>query len=111
MQAQDRQFEGACERLYIEFFEKFPDDQQKKLAEIVKDAQAKRTELFRDLRDATPEKRTEAYQKYSKLREQTDKDALAVLNDEQKKAFEQMKGKIIKLEMPQRGQRRPRTTT
>ena len=90
---------------------KITDDQKKKLAKITKDAQAKRTELFSGLRDATQEKRTEAYQKYRKLREQADKDALAVLTDEQKKAFEQMKGKIIKLEMPQRGQRRPRTTT
>ena len=31
MQAQDRQFEGACARLYIEFFEKFPDDQLRDL--------------------------------------------------------------------------------
>lgn len=27
MQAQDQQFEGACARLYIDFFEKFPNDE------------------------------------------------------------------------------------
>jgi len=90
---------------------KITDDQKKKLAQIEKDMQAKRTELFRDLRNASQEKRTEAYQKYRKLREDTDKKALAVLTDEQKKAFEKMKGKAIKLETPRRGQTRPRTTT
>jgi len=85
---------------------KLTEEQKKKLATINKDVQAKRSELFRDLRDATREQRTEAFQKYRKIRSDADKAALAVLTAEQKKAFEEMKGKKIELEM-RRSQRRP----
>ncbi|MGB2824730.1 MAG: Spy/CpxP family protein refolding chaperone [Phycisphaerae bacterium] len=76
---------------------KLTDEQKKKLVQISKDVQAKRTELFRDLRDASQEQRTEAYQKYRKLRSDADKEALEALTAEQKKAFEEMKGKKIEL--------------
>jgi Spy/CpxP family protein refolding chaperone len=85
---------------------KLTEEQKKKLAQINKDAQAKRSELFRDLRNASREQRTEAYQKYRKIRSEADKAALDVLTAEQKKAFEEMKGKKIELEM-RRSQRRP----
>jgi Spy/CpxP family protein refolding chaperone len=85
---------------------KLTEEQKKKLAKINKDVQAKRSELFRDMRDASQEQRTEAFQKYRKLRSDADKEALAVLTAEQNKAFEEMKGKKIELEM-RRGQRRP----
>ena len=79
---------------------KLKDEQQKKVAQITKDMQAKRTELFASMRDATQEQRREAYEKYRKLRTDADKQALEVLTAEQKKAFEEMKGK--KFEMPTR---------
>jgi len=85
---------------------KLTEEQKKKLAQINKDAQAKRSELFRDLRNASRQRRTEAFQKYRNIRSETDKAALAVLTAEQKKAFEEMKGKKIELEM-RRSQRRP----
>ncbi len=85
---------------------KLTDEQKKKLAKISKDMQAKRSELFRNMRDASREQRTEAFQKYRKLRSEADKEALAVLTAEQKKAFEEMKGKKIELEM-RRAQPRP----
>ena len=85
---------------------KLTDEQKKKLAKINKDVQAKRSELFRSMRDASQEQRTEAFQKYRKIRSDADKEALAVLTAEQNKAFEEMKGKKIELEM-RRGQRQP----
>ena len=69
---------------------KLTDEQKKKLAQTDKDMQAKRTELFRDMRNASQEDRAKAYEKYRKLRTDADRAALAVLTDEQKKAFEEM---------------------
>jgi Spy/CpxP family protein refolding chaperone len=83
------------------------DEQKKKLAEIAKDSQAKQSELFGTFRDATAEQRTEAYQKFRKIRSDADEKALAALTAEQKVAFEEMKGEKIELEM-RRG-RRPTT--
>jgi hypothetical protein len=77
---------------------KLTEDQQKKVADLAKEMQTKRTEMFSNLRDATPEQRTEAMKKYRELSAETDKKALEVLTDEQKKAFEEMKG--AKFEMP-----------
>jgi hypothetical protein len=76
------------------------DEQKKKLAEINKDLQAKRSELFSGMRDANDEQRREAFEKYRKLSTETDEQALGVLTAEQKKAFEDMKGK--KIELPSR---------
>jgi len=84
---------------------KLKKDQAEKIAQIAKDAQAKRTELFRSMRDATQEQRTEAYAKYRKAREDADKEALAVLTEAQQKAFEELKGKKIDLPTGGRGQR------
>jgi len=81
---------------------KITDEQKKKLAAIAKDMQAKRTELFASMRDASQEDRRAAFDKYRKMREETEKSALAVLTAAQKKTFEQLKGKKIELTRPQR---------
>ncbi len=56
-------------------------DQKKKFAAINKDMQAKRTALFASMRNATQEQRSAAYAKHRKMREETDKQVLAVLKD------------------------------
>ena len=80
------------------------DEQKQKLAEIAKDSQAKQSELYATMRDATGEQRSETYQKLGKLRSDADEKALGVLTAEQKKSFEEMKGEKIELEM-RRGRR------
>jgi Spy/CpxP family protein refolding chaperone len=83
---------------------KLTEEQQKKLAQINKDMQAKQSELYSGMRDASEEQRTEAFQKLRKIRGDADKQALEVLTAEQKEAFEKMQGKKIELEM-ERGPR------
>ena len=82
---------------------KLTEDQKNKLAQISKDTQAKRSELYRTMRDASQQQRTEAYEKLRKIRSDADKKALEVLTAEQNKAFQEMKGK--KIELTRRGQR------
>ena len=77
---------------------KLTDEQKKKLAEINKEIQAERTKLFSSMRDATREERTKAFEKYRTLRTEAEKKVLEVLTADQKKAFEEMKGKEFKLE-------------
>jgi len=79
---------------------KLTDEQKEKLAKINKDAQAKRSELFSGLRDASDEQRREAFEKFRKLRTATGEQALGLLTAEQKKSFEDMKGE--KIELPSR---------
>lgn len=83
---------------------KLTDEQKEKVARINKDMQAKRSELFGAMRDATQEQRAEATEKLRKIRSDADKEALAVLTAEQSKAFQEMQGEKIELQM-QRGQR------
>jgi len=83
---------------------KLTDEQKEKVARINKDMQAKRSELFAAMRDATQEQRAEAIEKLRKIRSDADKEALAVLTAEQSKAFQEMQGEKIELQM-QRGQR------
>lgn len=78
--------------------------QKEKLAEIAKASQAKQSELYATMRDATDEQRSEAYQKLRQVRGNADEKALGVLTAEQKAAFEEMKGEKIELEM-RRGRR------
>lgn len=86
---------------------KLKDAQKKKVAELSKAMEAKRTEMFGSMRDATREARTKMYENYRKLRAETDKQALAVLTPEQLKAYKDMQGK--KIELRGRGSRpRPR---
>ena len=75
------------------------DQQKEKLAQIAKDSQAKQSELYGTMRDATDEQRSEAYQKLRQFRSDADEKALGVLTAEQKKSFEEMKGEKIELEM------------
>lgn len=86
---------------------KLTDEQKKKLAGITKEMQAERTKLFSSMRDATREKRSEAYAKYRKLRTDAEKKALELLTADQKKTFEEMKGKAFKLERRRRPAARP----
>ena len=81
---------------------KLTEEQQKKVAEIAKESQAKQSELFAAMREASDEQRGEVFQKMRKIRAEADEKALAVLTAEQKEAFEKMKGKKIELEMGRR---------
>ena len=83
---------------------KLTEEQQKKVAEISKETQAKQSELFGAMRNASDAQRSEAFQKLRQLRSAADEKALAVLTAEQKEAFENMKGEKIKLET-ERGRR------
>lgn len=74
------------------------DEQKPKLAEIKKEAQAKLIELFGAMRDAGDDQRSEMIEKYRQLRRDADEKALAVLTDEQKNAFEEMKGEKFELQ-------------
>ncbi len=77
------------------------DDQKKKAAEIEKATQDKIFDAYGSLRNLSQEERRE---KYAELREETakiqsaaDEQALELLTAEQKKAFEEGKGKILDL--------------
>ncbi|MCH5377937.1 MAG: Spy/CpxP family protein refolding chaperone [Planctomycetes bacterium] len=78
---------------------KLTDDQKAKLAEVGKEVQAKLSELYGQMRDASEQQRSELFQKFRNIRSEGDEKALGVLTDEQKKAFEEMKGEKIELEM------------
>ena len=54
--------------------------------------------------NATQEQRSAAFQKLRTIRTDADEKALGLLTAEQKKAFEEMKGKKIELQTPRRGQ-------
>ena len=90
----------SLENRYVARRLELTDEQKEKLAKINKGAQAKRSELFSGMRDASDEQRRGAFEKYRKLRTETGEKALGVLTAEQKKAFEDMKGK--KIELPSR---------
>ncbi len=72
------------------------DEQKEKLAQITKDSQAARSKLG-SMRDASEEKRREAYAKYRKIRSDANEKALGLLTAEQKEALEKMKGEKIEL--------------
>ena len=90
----------SLENRYVARRLELTDEQKENLAKINKDVQAKRSELFSGMRDASDEQRREAFEKYRKLRTKTGEQALGVLTAEQKKAFEDMKGE--KIELPSR---------
>lgn len=79
------------------------DEQKEKLAAIAKDRDTKRAELLSDLRQMSQEQRQAAMAKFRAIRAEADEKALGLLTDEQKEAFEKMKGE--KIELPSR--RRP----
>ncbi len=93
----------SLESRYVARRLELTDEQKEKLAKINKDAQAKRSELFGSMRDASDEQRREAFAKYRKLSTEANEQALGLLTAEQKKAFEDMKGE--KIELPSRRSR------
>jgi len=89
----------SLENRYVARRLNLTDEQKAKLAEVDKEAEAKMSELYGKMRDANEDQRSELYQQYRAIRSEGDEKALAVLTDEQKKAFEEMKGEKIELEM------------
>lgn len=67
-------------------------DDQKEAVKTIQDESGKR---MRELRDADPEERR---QKFAELRKDTDEEYLAVLTDEQKAKFAEMKGAKIDID-------------
>jgi hypothetical protein len=93
----------SLENRYVARRLELTDEQKEKVATINKDVRARRSELFSGMRDATDEQRREAFEKYRKIRTDADEKALGMLTDEQKEAFEKMKGE--KIELPSRRRR------
>lgn len=85
---------------------KLTDEQKKKVAEIDKSTQQKRSEAYSGLRNLSQEQRrekmAEVRQKLRKIRSDANAQALGLLTAEQKEAFEKLKGKKFELQM-QRG--------
>ena len=96
---QIRSVTDSLENRYVAGRLKLTDDQKAKLAEVAKEAQAKMSELYGKMRDASQDQRSEMYQKFRSIRSEGDEKALGVLTAEQKQAFEEMKGEKIELEM------------
>jgi hypothetical protein len=76
-------------------------EQQAKLTQLNKETQAQQAELFSAMRDASDDQRSEVREKLRQARSEADEKALALLTDEQKAAFEKMKGE--KIDLPRRG--------
>jgi Spy/CpxP family protein refolding chaperone len=76
---------------------KLTDDQKTKAAKIGADSRTKLYAIYRTMRDADEAKRTEARKKLGEIRDEADKQALALLTPEQVKEFEKMKGKAFEL--------------
>ena len=89
----------SLENRYVAGRLNLTDDQKAKLAEVGKEVQAKMSELYGTMRDASEEQRSEIFQKLRSIRSEGDAKALGVLTEEQKKSFEEMKGEKIELEM------------
>ena len=96
---QVRSVTNSLDNRYVAGRLKLTDDQKAKLAEVGKEVQAKMSELYGKMRDASQEQRSEIFQKFRSIRSESDEKALGVLTDEQKQAFEEMKGEKIQLEM------------
>lgn len=78
---------------------KLTDEQKAKVAEVGKEVQAKMSGLYGKMRDASQEQRSGLFQQFRSIRSAGDEKALGILTDEQKKAFEEMKGEKIELEI------------
>ena len=76
---------------------KLTDEQKTKAAKIGADSRTKQYAIYRTMRDADEKKREEARKKLREISAEADKQALALLTDEQGKAFEKMKGKKFEL--------------
>jgi len=93
---------------------KITKEQIEKIDAAQKAGQEEQQKLFQERRTAgqgqggpggNAEAGTAMREKMEKIRKDTETKVLAALTDEQKAAFEKMKGTAFKLEMPQRGQR------
>lgn len=81
---------------------KITDEQKEKMGKAREESQAKMRELFTGARDGD---REAARAKIAELRKETEEKVLAVLSEDQKKQFEDMKGK--KFDMPENAGRGP----
>jgi hypothetical protein len=82
---------------------KLADDQKQKIQQIVDSQSDRMRKLFADA--GAGGNREEAMKKFAEMRKEIEAEAVAVLNDEQKKQFESMKGEKFEL---QQGERRNR---
>ncbi len=77
------------------------DEQKKKAATLEEATQKKTSGLFSGLRDLSDEERRAKYgelrEKMTKIRAEAEKKALGLLTDDQKEAFEKMKGEKVEL--------------
>jgi Spy/CpxP family protein refolding chaperone len=79
------------------------DDQKEKIMEILKEAGPKFKELFQGFFQASKEDREATMKKMAELQKSLLEDALKVLNDDQKKAFEELRGEPFKGVLPPGG--------
>ena len=79
------------------------DDQKQKLAQVSQEMRTKQMELIRSMREAGEGQRGEIWQKMGELRRDADQKAVAVLTDEQKTSFEEMKGEKFEFQMRRPG--------
>lgn len=82
-------------------------EQKKKIDDVFESERQRQRDLFQQARDGKLE-REEVFPKFRELRNEINTQALAVLTDEQKQQFEQMKGERFELERPERRGRRSR---
>ena len=102
----------ALNNRYVARLLKLTDEQKKKAAGIDTETQKKQREASSGMgRDASQEQRTKAFAKVREIRQAAEKEALALLTDEQKKGLDKIKGeKSAPRPLPRsaRSGRRPR---
>jgi len=76
------------------------DDQKEKIMELFKEAGPKFKEIFQGFGQASKEEREAMTKKMAELQKSLLDDALKVLNDDQKKAFEELRGEPFKGVLP-----------
>ena len=112
IRAQYRAVTDTLSSKYVADKLKLTDKQKTEIAKIGADSRTKRYAIYRTMRDANEKKRAEAREK---IRELSAEQALALLTDEQSKAFEKMKGKKFEIKTPSREPKKteakPKTTT
>ena len=115
IRAQTRAVADTLASKYVADKLKLTDKQKTEIAKISADSRTKRYAIYRTMRDADEKKRTEAREKIRELSAEADKQALALLTDEQSKLFEKMKGKKFEFKTPAREpkktEKKPKTTT
>ena len=79
---------------------KLTDEQKKKVAEIDEATQQKQREAFKGYRDLSQEERSKRFAELRKIRQEADKQALPLLNADQREAFKKMQGKKFELQPP-----------